>query len=87
MTLSPKTRFLKSPEGKEFAEIAVKPAFHRALETALACLQLEAPKKSNDDANWNRLQGAKDFAEILLNLTETNETPRRDHRRDNLITD
>lgn len=84
MDLNPKERFLKSEYAKTFADISVNPAFHAAIETALSETQLHPPKGSDAAANWNRLEGAKEFAHILLNLAEPPVPFRRGAPRENL---
>lgn len=83
MDLEPKARFLKSEHAKKFADISVDPAFHHAIEVALSETQLHPPKGSDAAANWNRLEGAKEFARTLLNLAEL-PTPTRRVPRENL---
>lgn len=77
MDLNPKDRFLKSEHAKKFADISADPAFHHAIETALSETQLHPPKGSDAAANWNRLEGAKEFARTLLNLAELPPPTRR----------
>lgn len=83
MNLSPKARFLKSPDAKLFADMAGSPSFHHAVETALSELQLSSGK-ADAAANWNQLQGAKSFIAILLNLPEPPAKPRRGVPHENL---
>lgn len=84
MDLNPKERFLKGEYAKVFADISVNPAFHAAIEVALSETQLHPPKGSDAAANWNRLEGAKEFARTLLNLAEPPLSPRRGTPRENL---
>ncbi len=85
MTLSPKTRFLKTPDAKMLAELVVNPGFLNALSVALSELQMHPPKEGTSAAdNWNRLEGAKDYIRILINLAEPPERPRRGAFRENL---
>lgn len=84
MNLSPKSRFLKSAECKTVADILAKPEFHRALEVALSEMQLSPPKGVDAQSNWNRLEGAKQFVSILLNLADPPAATRRGTPRENL---
>lgn len=83
MTLSPKARFLKSPDAKLVADMVVNPAFIHAVEASLSELQL-ASGKADPAGNWQRLQGAKAFISILLNLPEPPAKPRRGVPHENL---
>lgn len=82
--LSPKASFLKTPEAKEYVDMAGTNSFHRAIEVALAEMQLTPAKGSDAAANWNRLEGAKDFARIMLDLAEPPAQRRRGAPRENL---
>lgn len=84
MDLNPKERFLKSEHAKAFADMTITPAFQHALEVALSETQLHPPKGSDAAANWNRLEGAKEFARTLLNLAELPLPVRRGAPRENL---
>lgn len=70
MNLSPRQRFLKTPEAKAHSDLVDSPSFQHALEVALSEMQLAPPKGTDAQANWNRLEGAKQFITILLNLAE-----------------
>lgn len=83
MNLSPKSRFLQSPDAKLVADMVVSPAFIHAVEVALSELQL-ASGKADPAGNWQRLEGAKQFISILLNLPEPVTKPRRGSPRENL---
>lgn len=83
--LSPKARFLKTQDAKMLADLVVTPAFQNCLSVALSELQMEPNKQNSSPAdNWNRLQGAKDFIRILINLPEPPERPKRGVPRENL---
>lgn len=81
--LTPKDRWMKTAECKAFADIANNAAFHRAIEVALAEMQIGVGK-ADPAGNWQRLEGAKTFIGILLNLTELPKTPKRGVPRENL---
>lgn len=83
MNLSPKARFLKSPDAKAVADVLASPAFHHALEVSLAELQLSVGK-ADPAGNWQRLEGAKKLVDILLNLCEAPGKPRRAVLHENL---
>lgn len=83
MTLSPKANFLRSADAKPFADMAASPVLMRAAEVALSELQLRSGK-TDPAANWQRLEGAKEFITILLNLPEPNEKRRRGNAHENL---
>jgi len=84
MELNPKASFLKGDHAKAFADISANPVFHHALEVALSEMQLSPPKNADAAANWHRLEGAKEFARLLLNLTEPPPPVRRGVPRENL---
>lgn len=83
MNLSPKARFLKTPDAKLVADMVISPSFMHAVEVALSELQL-ASGKADPAGNWQRLEGAKQFISILLNLPEPATKPRRGSPRENL---
>jgi hypothetical protein len=62
--LTPKARFLASPHAKEHAELVMHPAFHAALEAALASFSLA------HSVTQEQLAGARGFILVLLNLAE-----------------
>jgi len=73
-----------SDDAKKFADVAVMPCFHHALEASLSELQLSPPKGSDPAASWQQLEGAKRFISILLNLSEPPPLVRRGVPRENL---
>jgi hypothetical protein len=79
ITLEPKKLFYAQADARNFhAELVTKPIFHLSLETALAQQAIEqggAIDPNSAVANHYRIQGAKDFCRILLNLVETPESP------------
>lgn len=85
IVLEPKAKFLKSDHAKFFADLVLNPGFQNALAVALSELQLHPPKEGTTAAdNWNRLEGAKDYIRILINLAEPPDKPRRGVPRENL---
>lgn len=84
MNLSPKDRFLKSPDARVHLDLVGMASFHHALESALAEMQLSVAKSSDPAANWWRLDGAKDYIRILLDLPEPPKERRRGAPRENL---
>lgn len=84
MNLSPKDRFLKSTDARAHLDLVANPVFHHALESALSEMQLSVAKSSDPAANWHRLEGAKQFVEILLNLADPPKARRRGLPRENL---
>jgi len=79
MTLAPKARFLKTPHAKLHADIVVTESFQSACEAAMLEMQVGLPAATNPANGWDahsRMQGAKDFLYILLNLAEP-EKPRQ----------
>lgn len=77
--INPKERFQKSPYNKAHADLVKQDGFHSAIEAALSVMSLNLPSTENVSRAWDnacRMQGAKDFVEILLNLSEpTKERP------------
>jgi len=85
MDLNPKERFSKTEHYKAFMDISGNPAFHAALEVALAEVNWRLGRNSNDATeNWHKLAGAREFATILLNLTELPDSNRKPAPRQNL---
>jgi hypothetical protein len=77
MTITPKTRFLENTaDAARIREISESSMFHRAIESAMLQLQLDlAQKNSEPAANFYRLDGAKQFVDMLMNIGESPKTP------------
>lgn len=74
MDLTPRANFLKSQHKRFFHEATATDWFHAAVETALVKMQidLKAPPDMATAASYAwRMEGAKQFVTILMNLTET----------------
>lgn len=84
MELTPQARFLKSPDAKYWADVSVNPAFHHALETALSVMHTTPPHSPDASSNWHRMEGAREFVRVLLNLAEPPQRVRRGAPRENL---
>lgn len=72
--IDPKESFRKSPVGKIWAELVTKDDFRTGVATALAQFVFE---QDTDSESWEsatrdalKLQGARRFLTILLNLAE-----------------
>lgn len=72
LTVAPREQFRKSPAGKNWADAVTGPLIRTATESALAQFVFEQPIAENtlhaNDAL--RLQGARRYMAILLNLAE-----------------
>lgn len=80
-TISPKAEFLTEKEATEFAEIMSKPVVQRGIRTALlqfACDQVRSETWETAARSHHELQGAKEFAFILQNLTEPEVSTKRE---------
>lgn len=73
-TVSPKTRFLRSQVAKNWAEAVTSIEVRSSAEAALAQFVFEQPTDFKDkdaaSAEALRLQGARRYMSILLNLAE-----------------
>lgn len=73
MNLNPKEDFKKSPVKGAFHELSASSILHEAIKTALLQMQLGLPMPTDETSatfNCLRMEGAKQFVGILLNLTE-----------------
>jgi hypothetical protein len=73
MTLSPKSRFLKTTESKAHLDLVTQDYFQTALTVALAEMEMNMPPPGSPTNGWDnasQMQGAKRFIEVLLNLAE-----------------
>lgn len=71
--INPKERFQKSPYAKQFSDLTASEAFHQACEASLIQMSLNMARGNNLSEAWDhhsRLQGAKEFLEILLTLSD-----------------
>jgi hypothetical protein len=83
---SPKTRFLKTPQAKTFADATAMPAFVSAIDAAL--LQMAQDMGTSQDmgtasACQLRMEGARRFVAVLMDLPNPASKP-QPSRRDNL---
>lgn len=84
--LSPKQVFLKTPFAKVFADTIQTPPVQEALDMAmlqLSYLQGQSQDMGNAAAQHFRLEGAKQYREILLTLSDP-PTKAEVNRGDNL---
>jgi len=84
MNIDYRKQFRESDNGKKFHQATSEGWFHDGVQVALQTFFL--PGAANDadaSANWFRQEGAKMFADMILNLTETPK-PRTIHSRANL---
>ena len=85
MILSPKARFLQTPDARHWKAAVESTWFQEGLTAAVAHLTLGAVPTGNDPAAaaaaFNRLEGAKALISTLMNLTEppAPERPVPDH--------
>ena len=74
MTIDPKTKFRKSPNGKLWNEAVASEWFQEGLATALVTMSLNtplSPDMATAAAICARAEGAKQLVAILMNMTET----------------
>ena len=74
MTIDPKTKFRKSPNGKLWHEAVASDWFQEGLATALVTMNLNTPLSPDMDtaaAICARAEGAKQLVGVMMNLTET----------------
>lgn len=86
MTLDPKAQFRKSPVCKAHIELVAMEGVHESLHTALAhyALKMQSyPDMATAAAQAWRLQGAKEFIDIWLNLGESTQV-RKPEQNQNL---
>lgn len=84
MNLTPKQDFQRTPYSKTHLDLCGNAGFHDALKCSLNELQLSY-QDEDPAASWHRLQGAKQFIHILLNLSEPISVPKKTIRGENLI--
>lgn len=73
MTLNPKSQFQKSPLCKAHVDLVCLPGVHESLQVAMAQMQLNmgaAPDMGTAAAQAWKMQGAKEFISVWLNLAE-----------------
>lgn len=71
MQINPKARFLESPHAKDFTDRIAADWFQVASESAFAEYAVRLGTQSTPQASWdahNRLVGAKEFLNCLMNL-------------------
>jgi hypothetical protein len=73
--IAPKADFLKSPSARSHAELVMTPAFRYAVQAAMLQFVSEQPWSEPTDFNTSarnalRLEGARRYLSILLNLAE-----------------
>ena len=77
MTFSPKKRFMENLiAAKIHRDLVTDESFLKAIESSLLQLQAELPKVGAGDmataaANHYRMDGAREFVRVILNLAET----------------
>lgn len=74
LELNPKARFKQSQADARFlSDVVTHNSFLNALQSALAQMQMDMPRGDNPAQAWDchcRMEGAKKFINILLNLAE-----------------
>lgn len=72
-SISPKKRFLLSPDAKVHADIVLKESFLNACTIALAEMQMNMPESGDPSKSWDshcQMVGARKYLSYLLNLSE-----------------
>lgn len=88
MTFSPKDTFAKSASAQPWTDVASSALFREAAGVALLQMQSNigmAVSRETAEANCYKLEGARQFLAILMNLTTPPEEPRKRSTNDNLI--
>lgn len=76
VALKPREMFQKTADSKEHLELVQKPSFQNAIHAALAEMQMRQIAPSTPSQSWDagvKMEGAKVFISILLNLAEPTE--------------
>jgi len=79
MTIDPRTKFRKSPNGKQWNESVAQDWFQEGLATAIVTMNLNTGLSTDMGtaaAICARAEGARQLVAIMMNLTETAPEPK-----------
>lgn len=87
MDFSPKSNFSKGPSAQPWTDVASSVLFREAAGVAMLQMQANLGMAGNADtaqAAWFKLEGARTFLSVLMNLTTPPEEMPKRVRSDNL---